>query len=154
MAAAILLVAVAVLYHDVLFLGRSVIPSNFHNPIDYRRTTENYGPEMVPLSEWSDRNLIASPNLRDPGATWWQWEPGIRFLERAVSDGEWPFWDPYLAAGTPAMANLLPAFFFPPLARRQVRCPPLDFTGHGFGREAHLPERPMRFDSRIDVKTA
>lgn len=114
LAAALLFAAVTVLHHDVLFLGRSVVTSNFYNPIDPRRTTDNYGPGMVPLTEWSDRNLVPYPNLRDPGATWWQWEPAIRFLQRSWDDREWPFWDPYIGAGTPAMANLLPAFFFPP----------------------------------------
>ena len=53
-------------------------------------------------------------NIRDPGGSWWQWEPAGGFLRRAIELREWPLWDPYVAAGTPAMANLTPAFFFPP----------------------------------------
>ena len=41
-------------------------------------------------------------------------EPSTAFLVHALRTREWPFWDPYVAAGAPAMANLIPAFFFPP----------------------------------------
>ncbi|MEO7919481.1 MAG: YfhO family protein, partial [Thermoanaerobaculia bacterium] len=53
-------------------------------------------------------------NLHDPPATWWQWEPGGEYLRKAVADREPPFWDPFIAAGAPAMANLTSTFFFPP----------------------------------------
>jgi len=113
-AAALLLLVLVVTQYDVLFLGRSLITSNFSNPLDYRGLSHNYGPNYVPHEEWTSRNLWPYANIRDPGATWWQWEPSTQFLKQAMHLGEWPFWDPYIAGGTPAMANLVPAFFFPP----------------------------------------
>jgi hypothetical protein len=109
-----LLALLVVVQYDVIFLGRSLISTNYSNPVDYRGFVENYGPNYVPHEEWTRRNLWPYANIRDPGATWWQWEPGTQFLKQAIHDREWPFWDPYIAAGTPAMANLIPAFFFPP----------------------------------------
>ena len=100
--------------YDVIFQGRSLITSNFANPLDFRSLPQNYGPNMVPLDEWTRRHLSPYANIRDPGATWWQWEPSTQFLKQAIRNREWPFWDPDIAGGTPAMANLIPAFFFPP----------------------------------------
>jgi hypothetical protein len=113
-AAAVLLVLMAVTQYDVLFLGHSLITTDFYNPIDDRPLSQNYGEDFVPHEEWTRRNLFTYANLRDVGATWWQWEPSTQFLKQAFQKGEWPFWDPYIAGGTPAMANLIPAFFFPP----------------------------------------
>jgi hypothetical protein len=113
-AAVLLLAILSVTQYDVLFLGRSLITTNFYNPIDDRPLPENYGNHFVPLEEWLRRRLLPYANLRDAGATWWQWEPGTQFLKQAMRSGEWPFWDPYIAAGTPSMANLVPTYFFPP----------------------------------------
>ena len=33
-----------------------------------------------------------------------------------MREREWPFSDPYVGAGVPAMTGLVPAFFFPPSA--------------------------------------
>ena len=114
LAAGFLLILLAGVHYDVIFLGRSLVHSNLHNPADERPLARNYGDRMVPFETWTARNLWRSANIRDPGATWWQWEPGRVFLRQAMAEREWPFWDPYVAAGTPAMANLIPAFFFPP----------------------------------------
>jgi len=113
-AAALLFLLLAVVFYDVIFLGRSTITSNFMNPVDYRALPANYGPALVSHDEWLRRNLYLHANLRDPGATWWQWEPSTQFLKQAIAQREWPFWDPYVGGGAPAMANLTPAFFFPP----------------------------------------
>lgn len=113
-AALILFGLVVALYRPVVFNARSLIHTNHSNPIDWRPLPDNYGPGMVPHDEWTRRSQWPFPNIRDPGATWWQWEPSTEFLKQAVADREWPFWDPYVAAGTPAMANLVQAFFFPP----------------------------------------
>ena len=115
-AAALVLLAVAALHYDVIFLGRSLIHSNYTNPLDQRGLPQNYGEGLVPHSVWANRNLSLYANIRDPATSWWQWEPSTQFLRHAIRNREWPFWDPYLGAGTPAMANLLPAFFFPPYA--------------------------------------
>lgn len=114
LAALALAVLLAVNHYDVVFLGRSLITTNYSNPLDYRFLPANYGPDAVPHDEWTRRNLWPYANIRDPGATWWQWEPSTQFLEQAIHDREWPLWDPHIAGGTPAMANLVPAFFFPP----------------------------------------
>jgi hypothetical protein len=112
--AAALLVAVLALHYDVVLLGRSLVHSNYVNPLDQRGLPQNYGEGMIPHTEWANRNLALAANLRDPATSWWQWEPSTQFLAHAIKNREWPFWDPYLGGGTPAMANLLPAFFFPP----------------------------------------
>jgi hypothetical protein len=114
LAAALLFALMAVVQYDVLFQGKSLVLTNHFNPLDYRALPQNYGESMVPADEWTRRNLLPYANIQDPGGTWWQWEPAGEFLRRAISLREWPFWDPYIGAGTPAMANLTPAFFFPP----------------------------------------
>ena len=115
-AAALLALAVLALHYDVVFLGRSLVQTNYLNPLDQRASAANYGPGFVPHTEWADRNLWLFANIRDPGTSWWQWEPSTQFLKQAIAAREWPFWNPYVGAGTPAMANLLPSFFFPPYA--------------------------------------
>jgi Bacterial membrane protein YfhO len=113
---AMLAALMIVLHHDVVFGGRSLVHSNHFNPFDSRPLPENYGDDLVPHTEWANRNLWLFSNIRDPGATWWQWEPSTHFLKMAAGRREWPFWNPYVAAGAPAMTNLVPAFFFPPYA--------------------------------------
>ena len=76
---------------------------------------QNYGPRYVPHETWTSQNLWPFGNIRDPAAVWWQWEPSTQLFKQAIRDREWPLWEPYIAGGgTPAMANLVPAFFFPP----------------------------------------
>jgi hypothetical protein len=116
LAAGVLLVLLAIVHHQVLFLGRSLVHTNHSNPLDWRPLPQNYGEGFIPHDEWTRRGLWPFANIRDPGATWWQWEPSTEFLKQAIVLREWPFWDPYVAAGTPAMANLVQAFFFPPYA--------------------------------------
>jgi hypothetical protein len=112
--ALLLALLLAIAYGNVVFFNKSLVYSDNLNPLDYRPTDENYGHNFVPPWIWQQKNLIPYPNLHDPGATWWQWEPGGEFLRKGLMAGEWPFWDPYIGAGTPAMANVTPAFFFPP----------------------------------------
>ena len=101
-------------YGNVIFGGRSLVYSDNYNPLDERVNAATHGPGFVPESAWSSRNLLPWANFHDPGATWWQWEPGGEFLRRAIERREWPWWDPYVGAGSPAMANLTQSFFFPP----------------------------------------
>ena len=115
-AAALLFVLTSAVHYDVVFLGRSLDLTNHLNPLDFRPTPQNYGPQFVPTDVWSRRNLSPLANIQDPGATWWQWESGNEFLGQALREREWPFWDPYVGAGAPAMTGLVPAFFFPPSA--------------------------------------
>jgi hypothetical protein len=113
-AGVLLLLFVALLHYDVIFLGRSLVQTNYFNPLDHRGLSQNYGDDLVPHTAWTDRNLWFTANIRDPATSWWQWEPSTQFLKEAIAKREWPFWDPYIGAGSPSMANLLPAFFFPP----------------------------------------
>jgi membrane protein YfhO len=118
-AAVILALLVAVLataYGNVVFAGRSLVYSDNYNPLDERVRAESHGPGFVPESAWTRRNLTRNANFHDPGTAWWQGEPGGEFLQRALQRREWPWWDPYVAAGAPAMANLTQSFFFPPYA--------------------------------------
>jgi len=114
-AAAVLLFAlIAVVHYDVVFQGKSFVLTNHLNPLDYRILPQNYGDHHVPAERWTANNLLPYANIQDPGGTWWQWAPAGEFLHQAMALREWPFWDPYIAGGSPAMANLTPAFFFPP----------------------------------------
>ena len=114
--AALLLATLMCLVHgDVIFRGRSLINTNYSNPYDWRPMRQNYGPRFVPHETWTSQNLWPFGNIRDPAAVWWQWEPSTQLFKQAIRDREWPLWEPYIAGGgTPAMANLVPAFFFPP----------------------------------------
>jgi hypothetical protein len=101
-------------YGNVVFAGRSLVYSDNFNPLDERPLAQNYGPGFVPASAWTSHNLLPFANFHDPGGAWWQWEPSGEFLRHGLRRREWPWWDPYVGAGTPAMANMTPAFFFPP----------------------------------------
>jgi hypothetical protein len=114
LAGAFIFLLLAAVHYDVVFLGKSFVLSNHHNPLDYRSLPQNYGDQLVPSEVWTSRNLYTYANIRDAGGPWWQWEPDGVFLNRAMKEGEWPFWDPYIGAGTPAMANMTPGYFFPP----------------------------------------
>ena len=114
MAAVVIAILLAIVHFDVAFLGRSFVVTDLMNPLDYRPLPQNYGPAMVPIERWTSRSLLTYANIRDAGGAWWQWEPDAEFLGRAMETREWPFWDPYVGGGTPAMANMTPAYFFPP----------------------------------------
>ncbi|HEX2163392.1 MAG TPA: YfhO family protein [Thermoanaerobaculia bacterium] len=111
-----LVLLLVIAYANVVFLGRSLVYSDNYNPLDARSLPQNYGAELVPADAWAQRNLLLYANFHDPGGSWWQGEPGGEFLRDALRRGEWPWWDPYVAAGAPAMANLTQSFFFPPYA--------------------------------------
>ena len=102
-------------YSNVVFLGDSLVYSNNLNLLDHRTTVRSHGPGFRPSDTWTNRNLMTTANLHDPGATWTQWETGGIILRRSLREGDLPFWDSgYSGGGVPAMANLIPAFFFPP----------------------------------------
>jgi hypothetical protein len=113
-AAAAYAVVLVVVYNNIVFFGDSLVYSNNLNMIDFRMTSQTYGPGFSPANVWSDRNLDRTANLQDPGAAWTQWEASGVFLRRSLGQGELPFWDPYTGGGVPAMTNLTQAFFFPP----------------------------------------
>jgi Bacterial membrane protein YfhO len=113
-AALALLVFLGLAYRNVVFGGASLVYSDNHSPFEQPGSPPLDGPGLLPTAMWAKLNLTTLSNISDPGATWWQWEPGGEFLRKGIARGEWPFWDPYTAAGTPAMANPTSAFFFPP----------------------------------------
>lgn len=106
--------AVVIAFPQVVFLGRSLVPSDNENPFDARINRTNYGPNYVPGEAWTKRGLVTSTNFLDPGGGWWVGEPALQFFRRAVYSGEFPFWDPSAGGGAPAYANPTSAFLFPP----------------------------------------
>jgi hypothetical protein len=113
LAAMVLLVALTIAFANVIFGGRSLVATNSYNGYGAAPSEENH--ELLRhFEESARRNLVPYANYRDPGVAWWQWEPSGEFLRKAIRDGEFPLWDPYAAAGAPAMSNLTGCFFFPP----------------------------------------
>jgi hypothetical protein len=110
----ILAALLCVSFKQVVFRGGSIVFTDNYNPLDYRSTPANYGPKVEPPETWANRNLLLWANFHDPGGPWWQWEPAMTFFRRGLRLGELPLWDPYSAAGTPAMTNVVNGLFFPP----------------------------------------
>jgi hypothetical protein len=98
-------------YGNVVFARRSVIYSDNFNPL---ALGPNVGPGLVPVEEWTQRNLLYTANFADPWVGLGQWEPQAEFLRKTLARGEWPLWNPYLAAGSPGMIDQLSSHFFPP----------------------------------------
>src|SRR4051812_6569437 len=94
---ALTLLALLVLaaFSNVVFGGKSLLPSENWNPLDYRDTAANYGPRFVPHEEWLRRDLVPFTNYRDVAASILQLEPARELLTRSLRRGELPFWDPY-----------------------------------------------------------
>ncbi|HEV2805083.1 MAG TPA: YfhO family protein [Chthoniobacterales bacterium] len=105
---------IALAFPQVVFFGRSLVPSNNYNPFEYTFNEANYGPKFIHPEEWSSRGLLFYANFHDPGGDWWQGEPALEFFRRAIFSGQFPFWDPTAAAGAPAYANPTSEFLFPP----------------------------------------
>lgn len=101
-------------FANVVFGGKSLVPSENMNPLDYRASERNYGPGFVPHEEWSRRSLVVAVNYRDPAASALQMEPAQELLHRSIQRGEFPFWDPYVGGGTPSFSSMIPAYLFPP----------------------------------------
>lgn len=112
---ALLLAALCVVYPNVIFGGRSLVASDNLNPMRPPLSEDSYGPGFVPHDVWAVRGLHLYAGFYDPGAAWWIWEPGAHYFRRAaLTRGQMPFWDPYVGAGAPAMANVNATHFFPP----------------------------------------
>lgn len=108
---ALLLIAA---FFNVVFQGESLIPGNNFNPFSSAYTKENYGPRVHSAQYFKLRGVSPYANIHDAGSSWWQGEPAMELLKRAVRRGEFPLWDPYIGGGVPSMGNLTPAYFFPP----------------------------------------
>jgi len=90
-------VAVAVLvvtatFPDILFLHASFLNSRVREMFDR-------DPEIVSLIPEPETRKLWD-GYRDLGAASWQLEPAQRFLSHSLSEGESPYWNPFLAAGT------------------------------------------------------
>src|SRR6516225_6357296 len=84
LAAALLFALITAVHYDVIFRGRSLVLTDHFNTLDMRPLSQNYGDNFVPPEEWTSRNLWPYPNIRDPEATWWQWESALKFLKRSI----------------------------------------------------------------------
>jgi hypothetical protein len=113
-ALALLALFVLAAFSNVVFGGKSLLPSENWNPLDYRDTAANYGPRFVPHEEWLRRDLVPFTNYRDVAASILQLEPARELLTRSLRRGELPFWDPYVGGGSPSFATLIPGYLFPP----------------------------------------
>lgn len=105
---------VIVAFPQVVFMGRSLVPSDNFNPLDFRYSAASYGPNYVPPEEWSRRGLEFYANFHDPGGGLWQAEPAHHFFRKAIFSGQFPFWDPHAGGGAPAYTNPTSSFLFPP----------------------------------------
>jgi hypothetical protein len=113
-AMAMLALLVVIAFANVVFGGRSLVPSESANPLDPRPQVRLRGPDFIPPSLWTQRDLVPLPNVRDITAATQQSDPYRQFLRRSLARGEFPFWDPYVGGGSPSMASLIPAYLFPP----------------------------------------
>jgi hypothetical protein len=102
-------------FPQVVFLGRSLVPTDNYNPLEHLFNEKDYGPNFVPIEEWTKRGIGTTyPNLHDPGGAWWEGEPTLAFFRRAIFSGEFPFWDPTAGGGVSAYTNLQGELLFPP----------------------------------------
>lgn len=113
-AVGLLTLLVVTAFANVVFAGKSLLPSDNDNPLDWRPTEQNYGPGFVPHEEWARRGLFVAVNYRDAAASTLQLEPSREFFRRSLLRGEFPFWDPYVGGGTPSFSTLVPGYLFPP----------------------------------------
>lgn len=102
--AAIVTVALALSYENVVFRGHTLVASANNHPFDNRFTH---------LNARTTRET-PSVNWHDVGAAWWQWEPAGRFFARAYQRGRLPLWDSSLAGGVDAHVNVTQTQYFPP----------------------------------------
>ncbi|MBV9492744.1 MAG: hypothetical protein JOZ54_00745, partial [Acidobacteria bacterium] len=109
-AIALLALLVVVTFANVVFGGRSLIPSEMHNPLD----PSLRGPNAIPIEYFNDRGLVTHPNVRDIAAGVHQSDPAREFFTRSLRRGELPFWDPYIGGGGPSFAALVPQYLFLP----------------------------------------
>ncbi len=111
---ALLLVALSIVYPNVIFGGRSLVASDNYNPLRSTVDETSYGAGFVSGLEWRQRGLLPFAGQYDAGAAWWIWEPGAPFLLASLRRGELPHWNPYIGAGVPGLANMSDTHFFPP----------------------------------------
>jgi hypothetical protein len=113
-ALALLALLVVAAFANVVFGGKTLIPSENANPLDPRPSVRNSGPDFVPPEEWLGRNVLLFSNYRDTAAGTMQMEPAHELLRRSILRGEFPFWDPGSGGGTASHAALTGAYLFPP----------------------------------------
>ena len=110
----LLALLVVAAFANVVFGGKTLIPSENANPLDPRPSVRNAGPNFVPPEEWLGRNVLLYSNYRDTAAGTMQMEPAHELLRRSILRGEFPFWDPGAGGGTASHAALTGAYLFPP----------------------------------------
>jgi hypothetical protein len=105
-------------FPQMVFSNRSLVPSNNYNPLRLQRafTKVDYGPDFIRLKEWTSRGIVPYTNYHDPAGSWLEGEPALIFFRDAVLSGQFPFWDPFVACGSPAYSNPAANFSLP------IRC--------------------------------
>lgn len=81
--------------HDVVFMGRSLLPA------DYANVLKDEAEPRKPDALWSVGNSHESFRYRryDIGAGAWQFEPSLHFMTRAMWERQTPYWNPHVATG-------------------------------------------------------
>ena len=85
-AIALLTLAVIIAFANVIFGGRSLVPSENYNPLDDRPDVRLRGPDFTPPQEWERRGLVPYPNFRDITAATMQGDSSREFLRRIVAE--------------------------------------------------------------------
>lgn len=99
---------VTLLFFDIVFLGRTLQPSNIQ-------------PRIYQPANWEYKGLTTALNPRiapyfgfgDLGATAWQSEPARYLMARNFREDESPYWNPYSAAGSLGPETLVDIKFSP-----------------------------------------
>lgn len=80
-------------FPEVVFLGGSLSPTGLNDVVDR-------GADPREVSVYPNAGRSPRWGARDIGAAAWQLEPATKFMHRALSEGESPYWNPYSAAGS------------------------------------------------------
>jgi hypothetical protein len=105
---AVALLIVGLVFFDVIFLHRTLQPSNIVPQIG--RPADWHAAAVFPSL---NPHVDAGFGYGDLGATAWQSEPSRYLMARDFREGQSPFWNPYSAAGTLGPETLVDLKFSP-----------------------------------------
>lgn len=100
---ALLAAGLIVSFFDVVFLGRTILATNFVAGTD---------PSGVGSWGYEGRRGTEIPVQDGAGSTWVH-EPEMAVAARAVQGGEAPLWNPHLACGMPFLAGMSSGLLYP-----------------------------------------
>jgi hypothetical protein len=92
--AAVAVLLVVVVFPEVVLLGGSLSPVGLNDVVN--RSAERHVVQLYP--NW--QAPTPRSRVRDVAARVFQLVPATKFMNRALRDGESPFWNPYSAAGS------------------------------------------------------